>query len=561
MLNHRVFGLALALPTAAFALALLAPGLSAQADQSLPNPPEFPNENPLLPDQDTLGKFLFWEEQLSFDNTMSCGTCHIHEAGGADPRSLNGTNPNPGPDGLFGTDDDIAGSPGVVHEDNAGNFVGGDAHFPLPRVTGRRAPPTINAAHSNSLFWDGRALTEYTDPQTGLVEIGYLGALESQAAGPPVSDVEMTREGQTWDDITAKLPLVKPGALMSDMPQEMVDFLAANPTYPAMFNAVYGDPAITSKRIMFAIGNYERTLISDETILDDLLKGNINEMPPDLAPGFDLFQGAANCAACHTLPFTMDNDFHNIGVRPDAEDIGREAITGDPGDRAKFKTPHLRNISLRAPYFHNGGKDTLAEVVEFYDVGGDHPGPNLDVNLLVLNLTEQEKADLVHFLEVALLDQRVLNKQFPFTRPTLASELPSANTVFGTPSPNGNGVLPEVITHVPANIGHPNWLLGVHEATPNADALLAFSFSPGDGSPFPDPRFPVPMNVDVADLFLLLPVTTDGLGVATAKLSVPLNPIVIGQTFYVQWFIEDATALATGGLYGSEGVEVVILGN
>jgi hypothetical protein len=339
----------------------------------------------------------------------------------------------------------------------------------------------------------------------------------------------------------------------------MVAFRDANPSYAGMFGAVYGDPAITSKRIMFAIANYERTLMSDETPLDELLDGIVAELAPELEVGRLLFVGKANCASCHTMPLTHDDGFHNIGVRPDVEDNGREAITLDPLDVGRFKTPHLRNITLRAPYFHNGGKDTLAEVVEFYDVGGDFPGPNLDIDLLVLDLTDQEKADLILFLEVALLDPRVVNNEFPFTRPTLASELPSKNSAFGVASVNGLGVLPEVLTHVPANIGHPNWLLGVHEATPNAVNIAAFAFAADDGSPFPDPRFPIPMNIDVGTLFLLLPGVTDGLGSDTLQLSVPLNPVLSGMKFYVQWFIEDVDALATGGVYGSEGVEVEII--
>ena len=99
---------------AALAVAFLAPSALSQADAPLPNPPEFPFENPLLPDQDILGKFLFWDEQLSHDNTVACGTCHIHENGGTDPRAIPVT--NPGLDGMFGTLDDIHGSPGVRSE-------------------------------------------------------------------------------------------------------------------------------------------------------------------------------------------------------------------------------------------------------------------------------------------------------------------------------------------------------------------------------------------------------------------------------------------------------------
>jgi len=555
--NHLVKKASVA-SVAVLAAALFAPVGQSQADVAMPNPPEFPLENPMLVDQDILGKFLFWDEQMGSDNTMACGTCHIHEAGGSDPRSFLSTNPHPGPDGLFGTGDEINGSPGVVHQDVGNNFVAGDVHFPKPRVTGRKAPSTINAVYNFELFWDGRALDAFTDPQSGLVEIGYLGALESQAVGPPGSDVEMAREGQTWDDIVAKLALVKPLALGTNLPTDMADFLATYPTYPEMFTQVYGDPAITSKRVAFAIANYERTLISDETPLDAFLKGE----EPDLGvfqDGFDLFTGDAFCTSCHVLPFTANDGFHNVGVRPDAEDIGREAITGDPLDKAKFKTPNLRNAKLRVPLFHNGGKNSITEVVDFYDIGSDFPGPNLDPDLLVLNLTAQQKLDLVAFVEDGLLDPRVENGLFPFTRPTLKSETASLNSVYGVASLNGVGIPPDLLAHVPANQGHPTWLLGVYNATASAGAVVALSFGTDDGSPFPDPRFPIPMNVDVTSLINLLPATTDGAGTGTVKIAIPINPVLSGMKIYAQWFITDAAATATGGFYGSEGVEIELL--
>jgi cytochrome c peroxidase len=546
------------LSVALLATAILAPRGASQSDVAMPNPPQFPFENPMLPDQDLLGKFLFWDEQMGSDNTMACGRCHFHELGGSDARSVNSTNPNEGPDGIIGTDDDIMGSPGTVHMDANFNYVAGDPHFPKPRVTGRKAPSPINAVYNFEQFWDGRASDTYTDPQTGLAEIGYLGSLESQAVGPPVSDVEMGREGRTWNDITAKLALVKPMALGTNLPTEMSDFLATYPTYPAMFEHVYGDSAITSKRIAFAIGNYERTLISDQSPLDEFLKGNV----PDLGPydaGFELFRGTAFCTSCHVLPFTNDDNYHNIGVRPDAEDVGRFAVTGDPADMSKFKTPNIRNAKLRVPLFHNGSKNSVAELVDFYDMGGEFIGPNTDPDLLVLNLTAQEKADLISFVEDGVLDPRVAAGQFPFTRPTLASELPSLNTVYGVASLNGLGVAPDLIAHVPANQGHPNWLLGVFNGTPNAAAVVALCFASDDGSPFPDPRFPVPMNVDVSTLIGLLPATTDGMGTGTVKLAIPINPVLSGLKVYAQWFITDPAALATGGFYGSEGVEVELL--
>lgn len=550
-----------ALSDAASAVALLATllvgGAFAQADAPL-HPVEHPAENPELAGQVVLGKFLFWEEQMSSDNTVACGTCHIPQAGGSDPRAFGSASTHPGPDGLFGTADDVRGSPGVVQQDAGFNFVAGNLHFPNPRVTPRRTPSALDAGHSTFLFWDGRADTVYTDPQTGQVEAVYGAALESQAAGPPTSDVEMTHAGQTWNDVVAKLQGVRPGGLLTNLPPEMASFLASHDNYPAMFETVYGDPAITSKRILFAIANYERTLVSDQTPMDLLLSGQITQLEPQLEAGLAVFEGVGNCTACHAPPTFSDDSFHNLGVRPEAEDTGRFVVTGEPSDTGAFKTPGLRNVKLRAPYFHNGGKATLAEVVEFYNNGGDFQNPNKDGQMFFLGLSAQQRADLVAFLADALTDPRVEAGVYPFSRPTLASEMPPRNLAYGVASSSAAGIAPKLLAHTPANIGNPHWLLGLYDAKPNATTMTAIAYAPAPGVPFKDPRYPVPLNVDDDALLLVLPGATDGLGADTVSLSIPLNTALLGMKFYAQWFIKDAAALATGGVYGSQGIEVEI---
>jgi cytochrome c peroxidase len=553
-IRFRKFGAA-----AALAVAILSPAAISQADAPLPNPPEFPDENPMLPDQDVLGKFLFWEEQMSHDNTMSCGTCHIHENGGTDPRS-NGAATHPGPDNIFGTDDDIHGSPGVRRIDFATNdLLYSSSHGTAQQSTGRKAPPTVNAVYFNDIFWDGRATSVFTDPQTGMVEIPYLGALESQAVGPPGSDVEMSAVGRDWDDIVAKLAVVTPMALATNLPVEMQDFLSTNPTYGDMFAAVYGDSTITSKRTAFAIANYERTLISDETALDDFLKA----VTPDLGPfqaGFDLFQGSANCATCHTLPFTMDNSYHNIGVRPDAEDAGRMDHTGDPLDIAKFKTPMVRNSALRLPLMHNGSINSITELIDFYDQAGNFDDGNLDVDLLVLNLTDQDKLDLVDFVENGMTDSRLAANVFPFTRPTLRSELPSTNVNYGVASPNGVGGFAGIYANGPANRGNDNYVIGLTDAGAGLAAQLTLSFGQDPaGTPYPDPRFPVPVNIGVGTLFLRVPVTTTADGQASFNMPIPSDPILAGFRFYGQWFVADPLTTVQGGIFGTDGLEIQIL--
>lgn len=547
---------------AALVMGSLAPATLAQGDAPMPNPPTFPDENPPLPNQDVLGKFLFWEEQVSVDNTVSCGTCHITEAGGSDPRVFEPGSTAPGPDGILGTEDDPIGSRGIVRVDaEAGVYVHNGVFGAGDQVTGRKTPTMINAVYFNELFWDGRAPEAYTDPQTGLVEIAYLGALESQAAGPPLNDVEMGGINQTWDRIADKLVNVKPLALATDIPAGMVTFMNDNPTYPAMFEAVYGTPEITSKRIMFAIANYQRTLISDETVLDEFLKGEISEFPtPGQQLGFDLFQGAANCATCHTLPFTMDFDFHNIGVRPDADDGGRMDTTGDPADVAKFKTPNVRNAKLRGALFHNGSAETVRDVIEFYDRGGDFNDGNLDPNILVLNLTEAEIDGLVEFIEDACTDPRVENREFPFDRPTLRSELAALNTTYGVASDDGNGGFADILGNQVANLGNSDYLIGLNSDSPNAPAIIALSFLPDpSGTPLPDPRNPVPVNLDLGTLVLRMGTMTDEFGMGTFALPINNNPVLAGLNFYAQWFVFDEDAEATGGVYGTEGLEVTIL--
>ena len=91
------------------------------------------------------------------------------------------------------------------------------------------------------------------------------------------------------------------------------------------------------------------------------------------------------------------------------------------GVNGAFKTPMLRNVELTGPYFHTGGYATLEQVVDFYDRGGDFPrqdGIRLDADIRPLELTSQEKSDLVAFMK-ALTDQRVVRQQAPFDHPEL----------------------------------------------------------------------------------------------------------------------------------------------
>ena len=84
------------------------------------------------------------------------------------------------------------------------------------------------------------------------------------------------------------------------------------------------------------------------------MNGNTSALTPEQVDGWNQFNGIASCHLCHTPPVFSDGDFHNTGLRHWSADIGREEVTGNIADRAKFKTPSLRNVGLRENFFHTG---------------------------------------------------------------------------------------------------------------------------------------------------------------------------------------------------------------
>ncbi len=388
----------------------------------LPPVPTTP-ENPITDEKALLGKFLFWDTQLSVDGAVACGSCHSSAAGGSDHRSVASQPNHPGADGIFGNADDVRGSIGVQRQDCSGELIS-DAVFQFERqVTSRKSPSSINQMFHPTLFWDGRVGPAFVNPENGQQSIPANGpspaggALEAQAIEPIVSSIEMGCDTRTWDDVRARLIAASPLQFTTDIPQQMSDALVQFPDYESLFQMAFGSPVITGERIAFAIATYERTLIADQTPLDAFIAGDQNAFSQNQINGMNVFLN--NCLPCHGGPFLSDGVFHDIGVRPQAEDVGRFEVTGNPIDIGRFKTPPLRNVELRAPYFHNGGKETLLDVVNFYNAGGDFQNPEQGPGTPPLNLPQGARLDLVEFLE-GLTDERVRLGLPPFDHPTLA---------------------------------------------------------------------------------------------------------------------------------------------
>jgi cytochrome c peroxidase len=495
-------------------------------------PPNIPAGNQMTATKIYLGKTLFWDEQMSATKTVSCGTCHIPASGGSDPRSLSNQTQsvNPGLDNLFGTNDDLIGSIGVPLN-NANGTYSLSSIFGLKRqVTGRKANSFIDAAYSQSSFWDGRATSEFRDPITNAVILPNSAALESQAAGPPVSSVEMSHSGSNWTLVANRISNSKPLALSPNIPNGLYDWINGR-TYSQLFLETYGSPAVTPAKIAMAIATYERSLFSDQTPIDKAM-AQIEPLTAQEQAGQNLFV-QLQCNACHNDSILSDSFFHNIGVRPLAEDMGRFAVTADIEDRGKFKTPSLRNVELRGPYMHNGKFNTLEEVVEFYNRGGDFDTPNIDRDLIrPLNLTPQQKADMVAFLKRPLTDPRVAAELPPFDRPALYADSNRVPQVSGAGVAGTGGQVPQPIAIEPPLVGNPSFAVAVTNAMGGANAVLVInSTDPGTSS--------IPSSGSFARQTLALQGTGSGNGYGSISLVIPNNNALIGQTFFGRWYVTD----------------------
>ena len=222
---------------------------------------------------------------------------------------------------------------------------------------GRATPTILNTAYQRFQFWDGRAKT-----------------LEEQALGPIVAGGEMA---QPMDTLLVELKGI--------------------PGYVKMFEAAYPGEGVTPEGIGKSIAAFERTIVSTDSDFDRWLKGVDGAMSDAALRGFEVFKGKANCVACHSGFNFSDNGFHNVGLK-DMDDMGRYKIKPINVLKGAFKTPTLRGVALTAPYMHNGAYNTLEEVVDHYNAGGFENAGTLDPNMKKLNLTKQEKQDLVEFL-------------------------------------------------------------------------------------------------------------------------------------------------------------------
>lgn len=233
----------------------------------------------------------------------------------------------------------------------------------------RHSMPLLNLAWKSGFFWDGRA-----------------SSLREQVLMPIEDHLEL-----------------------DESVEKVVDELQADPAYPPLFEAAFGSGETSSLTISLALENFLLSRLSFDSKFDASLKGQAT-LTEEEGRGMKLFfteseprlgRKGADCFHCHGGSLFSDHGFHNNGLATN-DDIGLEVATGRASDRFKFSTPSLRNVSLTAPYMHDGRFATLEEVIEHYNAPVTYTAtldPNLAKHPHGLGLDETDKAALIAFLK------------------------------------------------------------------------------------------------------------------------------------------------------------------
>lgn len=203
----------------------------------------------------------------------------------------------------------------------------------------------------------------------------------------------------------------------------LITKLKASPYYSYMFRRVFPgqdiyQPGVIQEKVAFALAQFVRTIVVNNSKFDKKIKG-LAVLTQSEGRGYDIFMndvqnGGADCFHCHNYPLWTDNAFHNTGLDSTFVGInrGRNNMTGLSKDMGLFRTPTLRNVSLTAPYMHDGRFKTLDEVIEQYN-SGVHKSATLDPIMTLpgkemgLGLSTMQKNDLKAFL-LTLTDSTIL---------------------------------------------------------------------------------------------------------------------------------------------------------
>ncbi len=332
--------------------------------------------NPHSEEKFQLGRQLFYDARLSGNGTQSCASCHHQDKAFTDGRPL------------------AIGSTGETHPRNAQGLA--------------------NVVYHATLTWANPALLE----------------LERQMEVPMFGEhpVEMGINDRNKDEVLQRF--------RSDS-KILAQFKSAFPKD--------GEP-VSFGNIIAAIATFERALISNNSRYDQYLRKEVSLNEAELR-GLNLFMGEkAECFHCHgSFNFNdqvrfvgltdVQTPFHNTGLyNIDGKggfpfpNRGLFEFTTKPQDMGAFRAPSLRNVAVTAPYMHDGSIASLEQVLDFYAAGGrvistglyagdGRTNPYKSGLINRIDLTEQDKADLIAFLKTLTDQQFLSNPRFSQANP------------------------------------------------------------------------------------------------------------------------------------------------
>ncbi|MDO4896074.1 MAG: cytochrome c peroxidase [Moraxella sp.] len=307
----------------------------------------------------------------------------------------------------------------------------GVAYTELAPIATHPTPPTPLSELGKSLFGETALSSDgqiacitchdphhsFADPKT--VSLGVYGR-QGKRNSQSLTHIGLggtTSHAFFWDGRAKTLneqvlmPLTDPNEM--DITLDSVPNRLANAGYLPAFQAVFGQRMsdITLNQVATSLSAYLQTLSPTPTRFDEFLNGDITALTDTELLGLHLFRTKARCMNCHFGQAMTDHQLHNLNQALAGrkwQDFGKYAITGDPADFGKFKTPSLRNLSTSKPWFHHGLFTNLRGVVAIYNTGMDIPptsnappiahDDHLDSLIKPLGLTPDEMDALTAFL-------------------------------------------------------------------------------------------------------------------------------------------------------------------
>ena len=224
---------------------------------------------------------------------------------------------------------------------------------------------------------------------------------------PTLLDVG-SNESAGWDGRFANVADVSlaaisnPGIMDANL-NGVLDHLRMTSGYRQAFAQAFPGQGITPDTLRSALGTFVRTITSGPAPFDRWVAHDETAISVSAKRGFALFTGRAGCSGCHTGWSFTDGSFHDIGVA-EIDVAGRGALFPNSVKlQHAFKVPTLRDVARRGPYMHDGSIPDLGAVIDLYDKGGIDR-PSLSEQIHPLHLTQNERADLLAFLDTLTSD-------------------------------------------------------------------------------------------------------------------------------------------------------------